>query len=341
MGGWNNSSMPPALDADRVHEGSSLWALTLIGILIFITVVANFFVILLFFVSSHLRTPFNYYLLNIAVNDFLTGAIDMPYYAFFTYYGYWPLSDIHCTIWMFFDFSVPFASLWGVVTVSLDRFWAVTWPLSYRHHNTVKKAFILIAAGWFINYSAMLPGYVYTRLHYANQSANRTCLWDVEGIPAWALNFPVVVVDIFTPMVLTAVFYILIAIRIRKSALQRRAQPLDELGQVSAIGSRRKKQRDRQAFLVLTALVVAFVAAWLPWVVCQALILITGEDYAVFLAVTYWTSYGLSGLNPFMFGIASGDLRKAVQHFTRWKSRTSPEAVSTPYPFSGRPGSQN
>ena len=57
----------------------------------------------------------------------------MPYYAFFTqsYYGYWPLSDTHCSIWMFFNFFVTYVSLWGVVAISVDRRWAVTRPISY------------------------------------------------------------------------------------------------------------------------------------------------------------------------------------------------------------------
>ncbi|GAU94458.1 hypothetical protein RvY_06229 [Ramazzottius varieornatus] len=126
--------------------------------------------------SPRLRSPFNYYLLDIAVHDFLTGAIDLPYYAVFTYYGYWPLSDTHCTIWMWFDYCVDIIRLWGLVGVLVDCLWAVVWPLSYRLHNTLKKSYVIIISGWFVTYASMLPGFIYTRTHFANQSINRTCL---------------------------------------------------------------------------------------------------------------------------------------------------------------------
>ena len=335
MASSNNTSLSESyFPTNNSTSTAPVWALTLIGILTFTTVISNLVVIILFIVSSRLRTPFNYYLLNIAINDFLTGAVAMPYYAFFTYYGYWPLSDTHCTIWMFFDFSVPFVSLWGVVAISLDRLWAVIRPISYRRNNNRKKAFVLIAAGWFINYSALLPGYIYTRTHFTNQSVIRTCLWDQEGIPAWATNFPVVVVDIFTPMVLTVVFYILIGLEIRKSNL-RMASVVGPVNDARKPRSR-KRLRDRQAFMVLTSLVVAFVAAWLPWVVCEALQLITEESYPVFSAVTYWTSYALSGLNPFMFGIASRDMRQAFRHLTRGKNQAASNRGSRIAPSSSR-----
>ena len=151
---------------------------------------------------------------------------------------------------------------------------------------------------------------------------------------AWATNFPVVVVNIFIPMVLTVVCYISIGTQIRKSNLRmvRVVNPVNKARQLKS----QKELEDRRAFMVLTSLVLAFVAAWLPWVVCEAVQLITNENYPLFSAVTYWTSYALSGINPFMFGIASEDMRQAFSRFTRGKSRAAPGHVSTVAPLFGK-----
>ncbi|GAU91992.1 hypothetical protein RvY_04145 [Ramazzottius varieornatus] len=304
----NNSSTVTSSEQDRAPPRATFF----IALLIIITVVSNLLFIVLFFTSRRLRTPFNIYLLNIAINDFLTGLIDMPYYAVLTYYGYWALSDLHCSVWMFFDFTVDLVSLWGLVAVSVDRVWSITWPVSYCHHNSFKKAFFLIGCGWVICYASMLPGYIYTRSHFANQSVNLSCEWINDGAPSWASSIPLAFVDIFTPVILTVICYMIVVVQMGRLKRQRQINAQNDDN--SRRESRRKK-KDRQALLVLTALIVACVLAWVPWWVCMFLHLVTEEEYSVCLTVTYWLSYGLSGANPFMSGIASSDVRYVLKHF--------------------------
>ena len=78
---------------DAVLQGPrSHWAIVAALILVCCTtVLANLTVILCFCLEPRLRESFNYFILNLAVTDCMTGAFGMTHLTVYTYYGYWPL----------------------------------------------------------------------------------------------------------------------------------------------------------------------------------------------------------------------------------------------------------
>lgn len=119
-----------------------------LGILDIVTIFGNLLVILSFMIERKLLQPFNLFILNLAVTDFLVAITAMTFYTIDTLLGYWPFGIYMCAVWIYFDFAMTFASVFTLVAISVDRFWCVTWPIHFKMHNNKKKSAIIIAAVW-------------------------------------------------------------------------------------------------------------------------------------------------------------------------------------------------
>lgn len=136
--------IPPDFDASAKNI---ILAVTLTTIDI-VTIFGNLLVLVAFFVDRKLFNPFNMFIFNLAVTDFLVAITAMTFYTIDTLFGYWPFGEIMCGIWIYFDFAMTFASVFTLVAISVDRFWCCTWAVHYRIHNNKIKTAIVLAIIW-------------------------------------------------------------------------------------------------------------------------------------------------------------------------------------------------
>lgn len=117
---------------------------------VILTSLGNLVVILAFVLEKSLtyNNHFNYYIINLAVTDFLVAASAMSFYTVDVLLGYWPFGEFMCGIWIFCDYGMTFASVFTLVAISADRYWSVSWAVHYRLHNTKKKTFGAILSTW-------------------------------------------------------------------------------------------------------------------------------------------------------------------------------------------------
>ena len=59
-----------------------------------VTAFGNLIVLLAFLVDTKLRQPFNLFIMNLAVTDFLVAITAMPFYTIDTLLGYWPFGQV-------------------------------------------------------------------------------------------------------------------------------------------------------------------------------------------------------------------------------------------------------
>lgn len=131
----------------EVTPKSILITLTLC-IIVMVTIVGNCLVLLAFGLDSRLRQPFNYFIVNLAVTDFLVALFAMSFYTIDTLLGYWPFGVIVCGFWIYIDYAMTFASVFTIVAISLDRYWSVTWAFQYKNTNGKKKNLIILSIIW-------------------------------------------------------------------------------------------------------------------------------------------------------------------------------------------------
>ncbi|KAF7496411.1 Muscarinic acetylcholine receptor DM1 [Sarcoptes scabiei] len=104
-----------------------------------------------FKIDRNLQTITNYYLLSLAVADFLIGCISMPLSSTYILARGWPLGPVACDMWLAIDYLNSNASVLNLLLISFDRYFSVTRPLTYRAKRTTRKACLSIAFAWIIS----------------------------------------------------------------------------------------------------------------------------------------------------------------------------------------------
>nr|XP_026263626.1 histamine H3 receptor isoform X3 [Urocitellus parryii] len=121
----------------------------LMALLIVATVLGNALVMLAFVADSSLRTQNNFFLLNLAISDFLVGAFCIPLYVPYVLTGRWSFGRGLCKLWLVVDYLLCTSSVFNIVLISYDRFLSVTRAVSYRaQQGDTRRAVRKMALVW-------------------------------------------------------------------------------------------------------------------------------------------------------------------------------------------------
>lgn len=145
------------MDSSRSMLSKVLLAI-LFGIIAFVTVVGNIMVMVSFKMDKQLQTISNYFLFSLAIADFIIGAYSIPFFTIqLIENGKWPLSQALCDIWLSIDYMASNASVMNLLAISVDRYFSVTRPLSYRARRTTKIAALMILSAWGLSTVIWVP----------------------------------------------------------------------------------------------------------------------------------------------------------------------------------------
>uniref|UniRef100_A0A182NG28 G-protein coupled receptors family 1 profile domain-containing protein n=1 Tax=Anopheles dirus TaxID=7168 RepID=A0A182NG28_9DIPT len=127
-------------------------------LLIVITVVGNTLVILSVLTTRRLRTVTNCFVMSLAVADWLVGIFVMPPAVIVFVVESWQLGWILCDIWISLDVLLCTASILSLCAISVDRYLAVTRPLTYSKRRRSKRlALLMIFVVWLVALAITCP----------------------------------------------------------------------------------------------------------------------------------------------------------------------------------------
>ncbi|XP_038105184.1 probable G-protein coupled receptor No18 [Culex quinquefasciatus] len=126
--------------------------------LIVITVIGNTLVILSVATTRRLRTVTNCFVMSLAVADWLVGIFVMPPAVMLFVVDKWQLGWILCDIWISLDVLLCTASILSLCAISVDRYLAVTQPLTYSKRRRSKRlALLMIFVVWLVALAITCP----------------------------------------------------------------------------------------------------------------------------------------------------------------------------------------
>ncbi|KFM67419.1 Muscarinic acetylcholine receptor M5, partial [Stegodyphus mimosarum] len=130
---------------------------TITTLLSLATIIGNVLVMVSFKMDRRLQTVNNYFLLSLAVADFMIGLFSMPLFTGYTLLEGWKLGPIVCDLWLALDYLCSNASVLNLLMISFDRYFSVTNPLRYRARRNSRLAAIMIACAWILSFLTWPP----------------------------------------------------------------------------------------------------------------------------------------------------------------------------------------
>uniref|UniRef100_A0A8C3RIQ6 Histamine receptor H3 n=1 Tax=Chelydra serpentina TaxID=8475 RepID=A0A8C3RIQ6_CHESE len=188
----------------------------LMALLIVATVVGNALVMLAFVADSSLRTQNNYFLLNLAISDFLVGAFCIPLYVPYVLTGRWAFGKSVCKLWLVIDYLLCTSSVFNIVLISYDRFLSVTRAVTYRaQQGNTKQAVLKMVMVWvsaFLLYGPAIISWEYA----TGQSIIPDGECYAEFFYNWYFLMTASTLEFFTPFISVLFFNLSIYLNIQK-----------------------------------------------------------------------------------------------------------------------------
>jgi len=117
----SSSSSSNSIVLDMVIHWSGFKVGVLIGtlLILFETVIGNVLVISAVLTDKKLQTPFNYYIVNLAMCDMNVGLSVMTLFVAHNLYEFFPFDSLTCAYWIWSDWTMTFES---VATLTAIRY---------------------------------------------------------------------------------------------------------------------------------------------------------------------------------------------------------------------------
>nr|XP_018897697.1 PREDICTED: octopamine receptor Oamb-like isoform X1 [Bemisia tabaci]XP_018897698.1 PREDICTED: octopamine receptor Oamb-like isoform X2 [Bemisia tabaci] len=153
----NASECAALLENVTWNDPRQISSLVALGVIDVIVILGNILVIAAVFMSSKLRSVTNLFIVSLAVADLMVGIAVLPFSATWEVFKVWIFGDLWCSIWLAVDVWMCTASILNLCAISLDRYVAVTRPITYPSIMSMKRAKILIACVWVLSFVICFP----------------------------------------------------------------------------------------------------------------------------------------------------------------------------------------
>ncbi|EPY85905.1 alpha-1B adrenergic receptor [Camelus ferus] len=327
----SSNSTLPQLDITRAISVGLV-----LGAFILFAIVGNILVILSVACNRHLRTPTNYFIVNLAIADLLLSFTVLPFSAALEVLGYWVLGRIFCDIWAAVDVLCCTASILSLCAISIDRYIGVRYSLQYPTLVTRRKAILALLSVWVLSTVISIG----PLLGWKEPAPNDDKECGVTEEPFYALFSSLG--SFYIPLAVILVMYCRVYIVAKRTTKNLEAGVMKEMSNSKELTLRIhsknfhedtlsstkakghnprssiavklfKFSREKKAAKTLGIVVGMFILCWLPFFIALplgSLFSALKPPDAVF-KVVFWLGYFNSCLNPIIYPCSSKEFKRA------------------------------
>ncbi|XP_041815263.1 trace amine-associated receptor 1-like [Chelmon rostratus] len=223
-----------------------------LGSLSVVTICGNLLVIISIIYFKQLHTPTNSLILSLAVADLLVGLVVFPFNMEFSISSCVFSENVFCKVRESFDVTLCTASIFNLCCISIDRYYAVCHPLTYRTKINVHVVVIMIVVSWSVSLLVAIGPEVAGLNH---ERCEQNCIIDVLLAYILGTNF-----SFYLPVILMLCIYLKIFL-----VAQRQVRSI----QGTKSGATASKM-ERKSTKTLATVMGVFLMCWTPFFICTS-----------------------------------------------------------------------
>ncbi|XP_073711500.1 trace amine-associated receptor 2-like [Misgurnus anguillicaudatus] len=295
----------------RTHRltGVKVAMYAFILLIILMTVFGNLLIIISISHFKQLQSPTHLILLSLAVCDFLLGSLTMPYSMVRSVEGCWFLGDVLCKVYISLDMTLCNVSILHLCLISIDRYWAIYYPLKYKMRVTNNTMTVTITFTWIFSFVYSFS-VVFSGVYAVGLEALILQMSCFGGCAAF-LNKEWVLTTLIVAFIIPGTIMSSLYISIFK-VVKKHAKVLSVASK--GVNSQSSAQRERKAAKTLALVMGVFFLCWLPFFTVSAVNpYIKFSTPADLFEALGWFGYFNSACNPLIYGFFYPCFQKAFK----------------------------
>ncbi|XP_028461689.1 trace amine-associated receptor 1-like [Perca flavescens] len=266
-----------------------------------ITTCGNLLVIISVLYFQQLHTPTNYLIVSLAVADLFVGIIVFPFSMAFSYSSCLYYEDLFCKVRGFCDITLSTTSIMHLCCISIDRYYAVCQPLTYRTKINHCVVVNMIVVSWGVS---VLLAISITIAGLNNDKCVERCFIDVL-----IFNNIGPIFSFYLPVIIMLCIYLKIFL-----VAQKQARSIQNTTCQSKKSGATVSKNERKASKTLAIVLGVFLLFWTPYFLCTSVLPFSNDPVPVSVIETLaWLALSNSMLNPFIYAFFYSWFRSAFR----------------------------
>eukprot|EP00064_Thunnus_orientalis_P000094 superscaffoldBa00000004_g94 len=305
--------------------------LVLVSIII-LTISGNVLVCLAVGLSRRLWRIANCFVVSLAVTDLLLGLLVLPLSATVELRsGKWPFGGALCNIYISLDVMLCTSSILTLLAISVDRYLAISAPLSYTRRVTRPRVTLAMIAIWALSLTvSFVPIHLgWNTVDYRVQNLDwgkeeRYCQfeWNNNYVLFYAFG------SFYLPLLVMCGMYLCI-FRVAREQVRRIRAATPSFARAASTAA---IAQEHKATVTLAAVLGAFVICWFPYFTfftCKGIKEKTNPPNTLH-SVVLWLGYLNSALNPILYPALNRDFHRAYGELLRCRGPSRRTLQLTP-----------
>ncbi|XP_012732202.2 probable G-protein coupled receptor 19 [Fundulus heteroclitus] len=288
-------SQPNATSASSELTSGELAVLSLVfGVLWLVSVLGNALVCLVIHRSRRTQSTTNYFVVSMACADLLMSLGWAPFVLLQVVGGQWPLSAAACKVVRYLQHLCPGVQVYVLLSISVDRFYTIVYPLSFKVSR--EKAKKMILASWLFDAAFIAPCFFF---YGPAESHCEFFLPDSWGSITYAAVH--LLVGFLLPVGLIVSFYQ----RVVRYIWRIGADGLTVRRTMNIVP--RTKVKTIKMFLMLNSV---FFLTWTPFYVAQ---LWHPKEDLLFFTTVAWICFSSTASKPTLYSVYNANFRRGMR----------------------------
>ncbi|XP_056600832.1 opsin 4xb [Triplophysa dalaica] len=273
-------------------------------------VTGNTLVMFAFYSNKKLRSLPNYFIMNLAVSDFLMAITQSPILFINSLYKEWMFGELGCKIYAFCGALFGITSMINLLAISIDRYLVITKPLHTIQWNSKRRTSLAILSIWIYSLAwslAPLMGWS----SYIPEGLMTSCTWDYVSQNPASRSYTMMLCCFvfFIPLAVILYCYLLMFLSVRQAG-----RDLKRLSQKSGYVKQQSMKSEWRLAKIAALVIVVYVLSWAPYA-CVTLVAWAGyanilTPYSKTLPAILAKSSAI--YNPFIYAIVHSKYRATL-----------------------------